>query len=192
MFYDLYKILEVSRDASVEEIKAAYRKKAKLFHPDVSESTKASELFAIINEAYEVLTDPQKRYLHDVKLNFADAKKSEAEQKKFYYGSSIKNDTYSNTNSDPSFKTAYKVKTDEDYFKESPFLYNLLFVSGIVIGFLILIVSVVGAYNKDFPRPFALIGIAGFILIREGWKGIMGKKNVLYKVLKLFRRSTSS
>lgn len=53
------KILGVSSSATLSEIKKAFRKKAKLYHPDISKHPNASELFRLINEAYE--------YLHDVK-----------------------------------------------------------------------------------------------------------------------------
>jgi molecular chaperone DnaJ len=191
--YDFYKILEVSRTASQEEIKKAYRNKAKLVHPDVNNSPKANEVFAVVNEAYEVLTDEQKRYLHDVKLNFADAAKADAERKKHYYGSSVKNDTYSNPNFHydwNSFKAAYKEKTDEDYYNRSPFFYNLFFACGMCIGFIIIIVLIGGTFYNLWPFPFILISISGFILVKEGWRGLMRKENILNGVIKLFRKNT--
>ena len=195
MFYDYYKILEIPRDAGLDEIKRAYRNKAKLIHPDVNSSPRANEVFTVVNEAYDVLCDENKRYLYDIKLNFAESKKMDADRKKQYYGSSVKNDTYSNQNTmNPDFdwntfsKSAYKVKTDEDYFKQSPILYNLFFVSGMFLGFLIAIISISGTFKNYWPKPFILIAIPGFILIREGWKGIMGKKNLLNNIAKKFRK----
>jgi curved DNA-binding protein CbpA len=188
--YDYYKILEISRDASLEDIKKAYRSKAKLVHPDVNNSPKANEVFAVVNEAYAVLTDDQKRYLHDVKLNYVDAAKTEAERKRHYYGSSSKNNSYTNFNYDWNGfeKAAYREKTDEDYYKRSPFFYNLFFASGMVIGFIIIIVTVTGTFNHFWPSPFILMSICGFILVREGWRGIMRKKNLFHGIVKLFRK----
>ena len=63
---DYYETLGVARDASVDQIKAAYRALARKHHPDVSENkTDAEHLFKEINEAYEVLSDPNKRAQYD-------------------------------------------------------------------------------------------------------------------------------
>jgi molecular chaperone DnaJ len=63
---DYYDILGVPRDASQEDIKRAYRRLAKQYHPDVNkDDPQANEKFKEINEAYEVLSDPQKRAQYD-------------------------------------------------------------------------------------------------------------------------------
>ncbi len=65
-YKDYYKILGVGRDADEKEIKRAYRKLARQYHPDVNPGDKrAEEKFKEINEAYEVLSDPQKRAKYD-------------------------------------------------------------------------------------------------------------------------------
>ena len=62
---DYYEVLGVPRDADENAIKSAYRKLARQYHPDVSKATDAGERFKVINEAYEVLSDPEKRGVYD-------------------------------------------------------------------------------------------------------------------------------
>lgn len=62
---DYYDVLEVARGASGQEIKKAFRKKARQYHPDVNKDPNASETFKEINEAYEVLSDENKRARYD-------------------------------------------------------------------------------------------------------------------------------
>ncbi|MDX1901749.1 MAG: DnaJ C-terminal domain-containing protein [Gammaproteobacteria bacterium] len=64
-YRDYYKILGVARDAKLDEVKRAYRKLARKFHPDVSKEPNAEERFKEVQEAYEVLKDPQKRSAYD-------------------------------------------------------------------------------------------------------------------------------
>src|SRR5207253_5544477 len=65
-FRDYYETLGVSKTASEDEIKSAFRKLARKYHPDVAKDKKAAEeKFKQINEAYEVLSDPEKRQKYD-------------------------------------------------------------------------------------------------------------------------------
>ncbi|WKZ30318.1 MAG: DnaJ C-terminal domain-containing protein [Candidatus Dojkabacteria bacterium] len=62
---DYYDILNVSRSASADEIKRAYRKLAAKYHPDRNKSPDAEAKFKEVGEAYEVLSDPQKKNMYD-------------------------------------------------------------------------------------------------------------------------------
>jgi curved DNA-binding protein len=64
-FKDYYEVMGVPRGATQDEIKRSYRKLARKFHPDVSKETQAEERFKELQEAYEVLKDPEKRAAYD-------------------------------------------------------------------------------------------------------------------------------
>jgi curved DNA-binding protein len=64
-FRDYYEVMGVARDASQEVIKRAYRRLARKYHPDVSKEPEAEAKFKELQEAYEVLKDPEKRALYN-------------------------------------------------------------------------------------------------------------------------------
>jgi molecular chaperone DnaJ len=63
---DYYSVLGVRRDASAEDIKKAYRRLARELHPDINPDAETQERFKEVTAAYEVLSDPQKRRVHDL------------------------------------------------------------------------------------------------------------------------------
>ncbi len=64
-YRDYYKVLGLARTATADDVKKAYRRLARKFHPDVSKETNAEQKFKEVQEAYEVLKDPEKRAAYD-------------------------------------------------------------------------------------------------------------------------------
>ena len=62
---DYYEVLGLAKGASDDEIKKAYRKLSKKYHPDINKEADAEEKFKEVSEAYEVLSDPQKKAAYD-------------------------------------------------------------------------------------------------------------------------------
>lgn len=72
---DLYGILGLTNRATPNDIKSAYRRLARKFHPDVSQSPDAQARFVKINEAYQILNDPQRRWMYDQGM-YADSERT--------------------------------------------------------------------------------------------------------------------
>ncbi|RVU54360.1 DnaJ C-terminal domain-containing protein [Anaerosphaera multitolerans] len=91
-YRDYYEILGVSKDASAKEIKSAYKKLAKKYHPDLNKGDeKKEEKFKEINEAYEVLSDPDKKQKYDTfgsNYDFANGANFDPSQFGYTYTSS--------------------------------------------------------------------------------------------------------
>ena len=66
MATEYYSVLGVRRDAGPDEIKRAYRRLARELHPDVNPDPRTQERFKEITQAYEVLSDPEKRQMYDM------------------------------------------------------------------------------------------------------------------------------
>lgn len=102
MFPNYYQRLSLSRQASKEEIKKAYRRLALEFHPDRNKSPDAQEKFIAINEAYLILYDDEARQKYDIEYDFHFGKKSDFKQEQ--------------TNSD---KEEFKQKHYEENFEDA-------------------------------------------------------------------------
>jgi curved DNA-binding protein len=118
IFQDYYKILGVDKTANEADIKKAYRRLAKLYHPDKTQGDKASEeKFKQVAEAYEVLNDPEKRRKFDEFLITSQSKQHFAEKTHYSKKGTY---TYKDIYEDDYFKQkqADKSKGFSDFFKE--------------------------------------------------------------------------
>ena len=72
MIIDYYKLLQVPRNSTINDIKYQYRQLAKIYHPDKNNgSLESTEYFKKLSEAYTILSNPKKRYFYDIQLQFS-------------------------------------------------------------------------------------------------------------------------
>lgn len=101
---DYYKIMGVSEDASDKDIKLAYRKLARKYHPDISKESHAEERFKEMGEAYEVLRDPVKRAEYD---NYRKNKSFYQKEAHAHWGPEQSERFYSNQFNEDLFETLF-------------------------------------------------------------------------------------
>ncbi|XP_064095245.1 dnaJ homolog subfamily B member 4-like [Macrobrachium nipponense] len=117
---DYYKILGISQDASMEDIKRAYRKMALRYHPDKNKSSDAEERFKAISQAYEILSDVKKRECYDqhVKGKMEDEEVPNRGNNKTRFTYTSTSDpktrfTYTSTTSNPKTRFTYTSTTSD-------------------------------------------------------------------------------
>ncbi len=108
-----YEILEIDANSDSKEIKSAYRKLVRMYHPDVNKDPESIELFKQINCAYETLIDPTKRNKYDILNGIFKKDKSCAASSKFNPDSCTKT-------SDSEKKNSSDIKTSNYYSKNKP------------------------------------------------------------------------
>src|ERR1035437_5427863 len=137
VFHDYYKILGVSAHATGVEIKKAYWTKAKIYHPDLNSSEDAHQTFALINEAYDVLTDEDKRSRFDSNYRYQNRKYPPRPGT----GSSYE------PKQGPGQGTGYASnqgsaipRPRKDLRESHPVLFHLVFLAGTVIGLIFMFI----------------------------------------------------
>lgn len=122
---EYYKILGVSRNASLKEIRSAFRKLSREYHPDVAkcDKTRAEEEFKRINEAYQILSDPSKRAKYDARP------RPQVSRNRIHFGTLHQGDTRTEafvvTNVGATFKEIDFVCNEEDsWFRITELVYS--------------------------------------------------------------------
>ncbi|MEI8203768.1 MAG: J domain-containing protein [Bacteroidota bacterium] len=160
-----YNILGIHHTALPVEIKKAYRQKAKLHHPDISNSMFAKENFQLIQEAYRVLINEKTRRLYDFK--FRDDKSN---YKK--YGTSIRNPSYQRQTY--KAKVEVEVKGEVEVEVEVERKDKMLFYSLILLGCLSVLFGLYDLFFKEWEGlsnvSGLMFGLAFLIILIRGWK----------------------
>ncbi len=168
---DYYKILGIDYNASDDEIKKAYRTLAKKYHPDVSTEEDATEKFKEINEAYQILSDKDKKYIYDNSRNTSTASTA---NNTYYNGSYERNFFYAkicphcgkivdiNYKYCPNCKFDFNFKYDEEKDYTGPYFTGSI-VHGFILGFVFNVIGLILAFT--FGKKRTMIGsFAGFMV----------------------------
>ena len=166
MEYDYYKILGIARTASADEVKKAYHHLAKTYHPDISDDPKANEFFAEVNNAYETLSDREKRRRYDMDLRRA------YRQVRSQQPMQEDRPSRSGRRTTPDFRPFQ----EEPAYKGNPVMYNLLFVFGMIMGVILVLLSIhLFRVAEGVQKLASFLVFPGLILIRDGWAGLTWK-----------------
>jgi DnaJ-class molecular chaperone len=192
MFLNYYEILGVGSSANTEEIKRAFRIKAKLLHPDVNDAPDAHEKFRQVNEAYEVLIDAQKRYLFDLQLNSLAGRRQQKKPQGRSRNSHTYHASYSSAKADPNFhydwnsmsRAATGRRTPKPPSASSILIYRILLSVSLVSGILVITITAWAVCLGYWSRISALAAIPGIFMLVEGWRGLVGQSTWLTNLMR--------
>jgi hypothetical protein len=140
---DYYKILDLHAGCSVEEIKKAYRKKAREFHPDINHSEDAKDMFITITEAYEFLMT----YFDRIASNERDFNQAMEDWRKY-------RQTRSRQKARVYSQTTYVRFKNTNFYKTTRIFDGTTIISSLIISILVLVISVYGyVYRIHNPIP---------------------------------------
>lgn len=166
MIYNYYKILGVERNATVSQIKLAYRRKAKLYHPDVNTSASAHDYFTILNTANDTLCDEKKRRRYDLKLEYEQFR---ATNTKMQQEQSHRDPAYRrNPERDQS-----QTKEKEKDFEPTRPLFKFFLFSIMFIGMLCIFIPSLAVYHNAINFGVLILLLPGFFMIRDVAKSIL-------------------
>ncbi len=156
-----YKILGISSSAGMQEIKTAYRRLAKKFHPDISKDPQAKDKFILINEAYEFLIDLKKR---DAEKGHKNISRQQADE---LYRQWLRKERIK-----ARARAAEEARRKFDEFRKSPIykttriIFTFYDVLSMLIGLLIIIASAAGLLiSFHSPKGISPNNIVAFIFL---------------------------
>lgn len=163
---DYYKILELSHESSVEEIKKAYRKKAREFHPDINHSPNAKDQFICITEAYEFLVTNHEKMMTD-----SQAFKQAMEDWRRY------RQVRSRRRAGVYAQASYSRFKNSNFYKTTRIFDGTTIISCLIVSIMVLFIAVFGYfYQLHHPDPveenpsvaalifFLLLGMVLFVI----------------------------
>ena len=144
-----YEILGLEQTATAEQIKHSYRKLARLYHPDVNNSPDAEKKMRLINQAYNVLSDPTARQKYD---RFLQEEQVEVEAEA--YDQYESDDQYDQYDSDQEYEPDQDYQNDYDYdYQQDPYSQYYTNDRAYQAGEQYSDEEIEEAYDEDEPRP---------------------------------------
>jgi curved DNA-binding protein CbpA len=167
---DYYQILGISRESTTEQIRRAYRIRAKLLHPDINKKENAKQLFQLLNEAYQVLINPEKRRWYDFKLKYPSTTGIRPQPQ---------------TRPTPKYESYYRAYTqqqqqkkqeEETYWWARKILDNFLFYFLAISGILAIFFGIIQLIDEEEKGVGGVVfGVWFLLLLFYGWN-LMHKK----------------
>ena len=153
---DYYRVLELSPEASVEEIKKAYRKKARQFHPDINHGADAKELFILITEAYDFLLSYHERIRSDEEAYY----KAMEEWRKYRQVRSRKRAT-------AYARAPYSTFKNTKFYKTTRIFDGTAIIYGFIISIMVIVYTIIGYfYRLHHPIPgFEKPSVFAFVML---------------------------
>lgn len=140
---DYYKILGLTPDASVEDIKKAYRVKARQYHPDINHASDAKDLFIIITEAYDFLIS----YHEKIKSDEEAYHQAIEDWRKYRQHRSRKR-------AHAYARAPYSTFKKSNYYRQTRIFDGTAIIYGIVISLMVIIYTIIGYfYRLNHPIP---------------------------------------
>jgi len=181
MYSSYYQILQIPETAKIQEIKSAYRRLAKKFHPDLNKSPNAQDNFILVNEAYEFL----------IRLNTAPTitTRNRAQQK--HSKEQVYKKWIEHERAKARARAAYEAKRKFEQFRKSPIykttqiIYNFYDLFSISVGLLIIVASIIGLFgdyhSKEGIRPnhvvsAVILSLLGLMFILFSASSIKNRK----------------
>ncbi|MCL2591956.1 MAG: DnaJ domain-containing protein [Defluviitaleaceae bacterium] len=161
---DYYEILGIDKSADQSEIKSAYRQLAQKYHPDANDAKNANIFFRLIQEAYEVLHNTEKRKIYDSRNGYSSNESENTEKDISFYECNYEQ---KEVNSNQIVRSIPRLLVKMLWLLvKFPLLLLLIFI-GYALKVIALPLTIVGTLVKYM---FMLVSFAGVIMFIQGWQ----------------------
>lgn len=164
MDYDYYKLLGIGRDAGDREIKSAYRSKAKAFHPDSGGNQSSHEYFQVLLEAYQTLSDPEKRKEYDRQFAAHDTEKESFT----YHQSSQKRNKGNSRYSNPLEATPFAFRS----WVPPRWVRMIFYVVGLLFGLSLIYFTILNMISGRWGVGMSWILVLALIIFLDSVSGL--------------------